>query len=181
MSIGHNTGAPAAAARTWIQILNRYREPSQGRGAIELAITALPLVALWFAAWFTYSHGYWWAPLAIAIPAAGFLVRLFAIQHDCGHGSFFPRRWMNDWVGRAIGVLTVTPYDVWRRNHAIHHSAAGNLDKRGIGDVDTLTVREYLALSRWGKFRYRLYRHPLVLFGIGPAYLFCWSSGCPSA
>lgn len=179
LSIGHNTGAPAAAARAWMQILNRYREPSHTRSAVELAITTLPLVALWIAAWFTYSLGYWWAPLAIAIPAAGFLVRLFAIQHDCGHGSFFPQRWMNDWVGRALGVLTVTPYDVWRRNHAIHHSAAGNLDKRGVGDVDTLTVREYLARPRWGRFKYRLYRHPLVLFGVGPAYLFLLEQRLP--
>ena len=106
------------------------------------------------------------------MPAAGFLVRLFMIQHDCGHGAFFRHRRANDWVGRVIGVLTLTPYDFWRRTHALHHASSGNLDRRGIGDVDTLTVREYLALSRWGRLRYRLYRHPLVMFGIGPAYLF---------
>ena len=94
------------------------------------------------------------------------------IQHDCGHGAFFRHRLANDWVGRVIGVLTLTPYDFWRRTHAIHHASSGNLDRRGIGDIDTLTVREYLALSRWGRLRYRLYRHPIVMFGIGPAYLF---------
>ena len=94
------------------------------------------------------------------------------IQHDCGHGAFFSRRWANDWTGRVIGVFTLTPYDFWRRNHAIHHATTGNLDRRGIGDVDTLTVREYRARSRWGRLAYRLYRHPLVMFGVGPAYLF---------
>ena len=122
----------------------RYREPSRIRSVFELAITALPLVALWTAAWFIYSLGYWWVSLLIAVPAAGFLVRLFMIQHDCGHGAFFPNKWANDWVGRVIGVLTMTPYDFWRRTHAIHHATSGNLDRRGIGDVDTLTVREYL-------------------------------------
>src|SRR5262249_56220455 len=84
----------------------------------------------------------------LAVPAAGFLVRLFMIQHDCGHGAFFHHRLANDWVGRVIGVLTLTPYDFWRRTHAIHHASSGNLDRRGIGDIRTLTVQEYLALSR---------------------------------
>ena len=94
------------------------------------------------------------------------------IQHDCGHGAFFRHRLANDWIGRALGVLTLTPYDFWRRTHAIHHATSGNLERRGIGDVDTLTVREYLALSRWRRLMYRLYRHPAVMFGVGPAYLF---------
>jgi omega-6 fatty acid desaturase (delta-12 desaturase) len=94
------------------------------------------------------------------------------IQHDCGHGSFFRHRLANDWVGRVIGVLTLTPYDFWRRTHAIHHASSGHLERRGIGDVDTLTVREYLSRSFWGRLRYRAYRHPLVMFGVGPAYLF---------
>ena len=128
MSIGHNTDAAAPEARLWTQILNRYREPSRVRSIVELVITALPLVALWTAAAVIYSFGYWWASLLIAVPAAGFLVRLFMIQHDCGHGLFFPNRAVNDWVGRVIGVLTVTPYDFWRRTHAIHHATSGNLD-----------------------------------------------------
>jgi omega-6 fatty acid desaturase (delta-12 desaturase) len=171
LSIGHNSSA-ASDARRWTQILAVYRKPNHGRSVAEVAITALPLVALWTAAWFTFWLGYAWATPLIAIPAAGFLVRLFMIQHDCGHGTFFSHRQANDWVGRVIGVLTLTPYDFWRRTHAIHHASAGNLDRRGIGDVDTLTVREYRALSRWGRLRYRLYRHPLVMFGFGPAYLF---------
>src|SRR5581483_11194934 len=88
------------------------------------------------------------------------------------HGSFFRRQWTNDWVGRAIGILTLTPYDFWRRTHAMHHASSGNLDRRGMGDIETLTVEEYFSRSRSGRLRYRLYRHPLVMFGVGPAYLF---------
>jgi acyl-lipid omega-6 desaturase (Delta-12 desaturase) len=179
LSIGHNTDTSASDARLWTQVLNCYRDSSRTRGVIELAITALPLAALWAAAWFTYSLGYWGVSLLIAVPAAGFLVRLFMIQHDCGHGAFFENRQANDWVGRVIGVLTLTPYDLWRQTHAIHHATAGNLDRRGIGDVDTLTVREYLACSRWGRLKYRLYRNPLVLFGLGPAYLFLLQQRLP--
>lgn len=94
------------------------------------------------------------------------------IQHDCGHGAFFRRRRINDWIGRAISVLTLTPYDSWRQAHAVHHASSGHLERRGVGDIDTLTVREYRALSPWGRLRYRLYRHPVVLFGIGPAFVF---------
>jgi omega-6 fatty acid desaturase (delta-12 desaturase) len=129
-------------------------------------------VALWVAAWFALSRGHAWASLLLAVPAAGFLLRLFMIQHDCGHGTFFSHRQVNNLVGRIISVLTLTPYDFWRRAHATHHATAGNLDRRGIGAVDTLTVREYRARSRWGRLKYRLYRHPLVMFGVGPTYLF---------
>jgi omega-6 fatty acid desaturase (delta-12 desaturase) len=163
---------PAASdARGWAQILVRYRAPSLARSIIELIITAGPLILLWSLMWVAVDLGYWFC-LLLAVPAAGFLVRLFMIQHDCGHGAFFHRRSTNDWVGRVIGVLTLTPYDFWRRKHAIHHATSGNLERRGIGDVDTLTVDEYLARSRWGQLRYRLYRHPFVMFGVGPAYLF---------
>ena len=172
LTVEHNTPPATREARHWTQILNCYREPSPARSIAELAITALPLVALWLASWFAFSWGHWWASLLIAIPAAGFLVRLFMIQHDCGHGAFFSKRWANDWTGRVIGVLTFTPYGHWRHTHAVHHATCGNLGRRGIGDVATLTVREYCALSRWGRLRYRLYRHPLVMFGFGPTYLF---------
>jgi omega-6 fatty acid desaturase (delta-12 desaturase) len=113
-----------------------------------------------------------WLPFVLAVPAASLVVRLFMIQHDCGHSAFFSSRKANDWTGRILGILTLTPYDVWRHSHAIHHAASGNLDRRGIGDIDTLTVKEYLSRSEWGRRRYRLYRHPLVMFGLGPAYLF---------
>ena len=127
-------GPYPSEARGWTQILARYRAPSAARSIIELIITAGPLILLWFLMWATLDLGYW-VCLLLAVPAAGFLVRLFMIQHDCGHGAFFHRRLTNDWVGRVIGVLTLTPYDFWRRTHAIHHSTSGNLDRRGIGDV----------------------------------------------
>ncbi|MCL4165105.1 UNVERIFIED_CONTAM: hypothetical protein GTU68_015146 [Idotea baltica] len=151
--------------------LTKYREPDHKRSAFELVVTVVPFAALCVAAWWSLSIGYW-LTLLISIPAAGFLVRLFLIQHDCGHYAFFRSRAMNDWVGRTLGVVTLTPYYVWRRSHAIHHATSGNLDKRGIGDIDTLTVREYQNRSAWGKFLYQLYRHPVVMFVIGPAYQF---------
>ena len=99
-------------------------------------------------------------------------MRFFLIQHDCGHGAFFKSKRANDWVGRVLGVFTMTPYAFWKRTHAIHHASHGNLERRGIGDIDTLTVEEYRALSPLGRLRYRIYRNPIVLFVIGPAYLF---------
>jgi acyl-lipid omega-6 desaturase (Delta-12 desaturase) len=161
----------APDSRAWAPVLARYREPSCARGVLEIVITAVPFVLIWILMWATLDSGYW-IRLLLAVPAAGFLVRLFMIQHDCGHGSFFRHRLANDWTGRVIGVLTLTPYDFWRRTHALHHASSGNLDHRGIGDIDTLTVREFLALSRWRQLLYRLYRHPIVMFGVGPAYVF---------
>jgi len=158
-------------ARAWARILARYREPSCARSIFELIITVVPLVLLWILMWAILDSGYWLC-LLLALPAAGFVVRLFMIQHDCGHGAFFRRRLANDWLGRVIGVVTLTPYDLWRRAHAIHHASSGNLNRRGIGDIDTLAVSEYLALSQWHRLKYRLYRHPIVMFGVGPAYLF---------
>jgi omega-6 fatty acid desaturase (delta-12 desaturase) len=157
--------------RAWSEVLAGYREPSNARSILEIAVTGLPLVLLWLLMWASLDIGYWLC-LLLSVPAAGFLVRLFMIQHDCGHGAFFRRRVVNDWVGRVIGVVTLTPYDFWRRTHAIHHAGSGNLDRRGIGDIDMLTVREYLALPRSRRLLYRLYRHPLVMFGIGPVYNF---------
>jgi len=161
-----------ATPRSWNVALARYRQPDNRRGAFEILVTAVPFVALWSVAALLVTNGYWWAGPILAVPAAGLLVRMFMLQHDCGHGALFSRRALNDWIGRAIGVLTFTPYDYWRRTHAVHHASAGNLDQRGIGDVDTLTVAEYRARSRAGRLRYWLYRNPLVMFGLGPAWLF---------
>ncbi len=121
----------------------------------------------------------YWLVLLLAIPNAGLMVRLFLIQHDCGHGALFSSRRMNDAVGRVIGVFTLTPYDLWKHFHAAHHAGSGNLDRRGLGDIDTITVAEYKARSYWGRLAYRLYRHPLVMFGIGPVYLFIFKQRLP--
>ncbi len=161
-----------------LPVLDGYRAPNLSRSAVEILVTLVPFVLLWIGAW--YAQG--WSLLlsfALGAVASGFLVRLFLIQHDCGHGSFFRRRRTNDWTGRAISVLTLTPYDTWRRSHATHHASSGNLDRRGIGDIKTLTVDEYLALPRWQRLVYRLYRHPLVMFGLGPAYLFLLRNRVP--
>lgn len=165
-------------ARAWAKALGRYRQPSSARGAAEIAVTVVPFAALWTLMGIAVTSGYWPA-LLLALPAAGFLVRLFMIQHDCGHGAFFAQRWANDWSGRILGVLTLTPYSLWKQTHAIHHAGSGNLDRRGVGDLETLTVDEYRSLSPWGRFRYRLYRHPFVMFGIGPTYLFVFQHRLP--
>ncbi len=168
----------ALAARDWIKILAKYRNPNILRSSFELFVSLAPFIALWAFAWWVLQYSYWLA-LGIAVVNGIFLVRLFLIQHDCGHNSFFTNRHVSDWVGRAIGVLTLTPYDVWRRTHSVHHSASGNLDRRGMGDVHTLTVAEYMALSKFGRLKYRLYRNPLVLFGLGPFYLFFLQNRLP--
>jgi acyl-lipid omega-6 desaturase (Delta-12 desaturase) len=159
------------AATSWQSRLANHRLQSNFRGILEILWTAIPFAALWIAAWSVFQVSPWLSIL-LGVPAAGFLVRLFLIQHDCGHGSLFTSRRANDWVGRVIGVITLTPYGYWRTAHAHHHAGSGNLERRGIGDIDTLTVAEYAALKPFGRLRYRLYRHPLVIFGLGPAYLF---------
>lgn len=166
------------AGREWAQLLAKYREPSSPRAAFELAVTLGPFLLLWGLAWWSLSVSYA-LTLLFAICAAPFVLRLFAIQHDCGHGAFFGSRSMNDWLGRALGVVTLTPYDVWRHSHSIHHSSSGNLGRRGIGDIDTLTVAEYAALTPFQRLKYRLYRNPLVLFGLGPSYIFLLENRLP--
>jgi omega-6 fatty acid desaturase (delta-12 desaturase) len=164
-------GVAARDPRTWPAALVPYHRPSTARSVIEILVTVIPFATLWALAALAVVNGLWWG-LILTLPAAGLLVRLFILQHDCGHGALFSRRRANDWTGRVLGILTLTPYDYWRRTHAVHHASAGNLDKRGIGDVHTLTVREYRALPGWGRARYWLYRHPVVMFGLGPAWLF---------
>lgn len=166
-----DTDETPIAARDWVRVLAQYREPNSWRSSFELAVSLIPFVALWVAACWIAPHSYLAAFLISALNGC-FLVRIFGIQHDCGHGSFFKNRHVSDWTGRVLGVLTLTPYDVWRRSHSIHHSHAGDLSHRGIGDVMTLTIEEYHQRTRFGRFLYRAYRHPLVMFGIGPTYLF---------
>jgi omega-6 fatty acid desaturase (delta-12 desaturase) len=158
-------------SQAWMKLLAPYRSPDIPRSLFELAITAAPFVVLWTLMWASLSVGYWLC-LLLALPTACFLMRLFMIQHDCGHGACFRRRATNDWVGRIIGVVTLTPYGFWLRAHALHHANAGNLDHRGSGDIITLTATEYVEQTRIQRLIYRLYRSPLVMFGLIPTYLF---------
>jgi omega-6 fatty acid desaturase (delta-12 desaturase) len=141
--------------------------------------TFIPYAVLWYLMYLSLAVSYW-LTLPLAILAAGFLVRVFIIFHDCGHGSFFRSRKANEVVGFVAGVLTFTPYRHWRWEHALHHSSAGDLDRRGTGDVWTLTVQEYLEASRWKRFAYRLARNPVVLFVLAPLVLFVLLQRIPS-
>ncbi len=143
-----------------------YREAKPDRAARQL-LSTLALFGLTCAVMVGAAAVSFWLALPLAVPAGGLLVRLFIFQHDCGHDSFLPSRAANDRVGRLLSLLTVTPYDSWKRSHALHHASTGDLSRRGTGDIETLTVREYLALSSWRKLRYRLYRNPVVLILIG--------------
>jgi omega-6 fatty acid desaturase (delta-12 desaturase) len=154
-------------ARRWNRLLEPYKDPKTVRSLFQVANSAIPFAALWLLMLWSSQHAYW-ATLLLALPAAGLLVRLFIIQHDCGHGSFLRSKGASTALGSAIGVLTLTPYHYWKRDHQIHHATSGNLDKRGHGDIDTITVAEYRERSFWGRLAYRLYRNPLVLFVIGP-------------
>jgi omega-6 fatty acid desaturase (delta-12 desaturase) len=163
-------------------LTRRYKAygADRARSLFQLATTAMPFFAL-LALMVTVARGHPLLILLLAIPAAGLLVRLFIIQHDCGHGSYFRSRSANDLLGRMIGVLTLTPYAHWRSGHAIHHASSGNLDRRGRGDVDVFTVAEYRALSPLGQIGYRLYRNPFVMVLIGAPLNFIVLQRLPTA
>lgn len=166
-------------AVAWGRALRPYRGSNAVRGARELAVTVIGFASIVYSMIWAIEIELFPLYALLILPASGFLVRLFMIQHDCAHRSFFPSRRANDCVGRLIGIATLTPHDHWRTSHAFHHASSGDLDRRGIGDVLTLTVAEYLARSPWGRFRYRLYRHPAVMFGIGPSFLFLLHNRLP--
>jgi len=163
--------ATNAAVRSWNALLAKYKDPDPRRSVFQLVLSAVLFAGTWLLMYLTHRHAYW-LTLLLAVPAAFFLIRLFIIQHDCGHGSFFRSSRVADAVGSVLGVLTLTPYHYWKKTHAMHHATSGNLEHRGFGDIDTLTVQEYLALSRWRRIGYRLYRNPIVLFFVGAALHF---------
>lgn len=166
---GARSGASADEAERIGQEFSRQFKscgPDLKRSLFQLITTATPFFVL-LAVMATATRGRYWLTLLLAVPAAGLLVRLFIIQHDCGHNSFFRSRAANDFLGRAIGVLTLTPYGEWKSGHAIHHASSGNLDRRGWGDVGTMTVREYKAASPLQKLGYRLFRSPFVMVLLG--------------
>jgi len=170
----------AATVPVWKEIIAKYQKPAVWRGIWQLVNTLVPLATLWFLIYLCLPV-VWWLTIPLAVLAGGFLVRLFIIFHDCGHGSFFPSRKANDIVGFITGVLTFTPFRHWSREHAIHHATSGDLDRRGTGDIWTLTVQEYLEASRWRRFAYRLARNPVILFGLAPFYMFLVKQRIPSA
>jgi acyl-lipid omega-6 desaturase (Delta-12 desaturase) len=155
----------------WANTVAKYKCPSQLKSIWQITNSLLPFCGLWYLMYLSLSSSYW-LTLILAIPTAGFLVRIFIIQHDCGHHSFFRSRRSNDRLGGFCGLFTLTPYYLWRRSHSRHHASSGDLSHRGHGDVWTLTVDEYRQLPYLGRLRYRLYRNPLFMFVVGPAALF---------
>jgi acyl-lipid omega-6 desaturase (Delta-12 desaturase) len=165
MQNGTNTKA------NWQQAVSRYSNPDLRRSTWQIVNTLVPFFSLWYLMARSVAVGYW-LTLLLAIPTAGFMVRTFILFHDCGHGSLFKSRQANDIVGMVTGLINFMPFYRWRREHAMHHATAGNLDRRGVGDVYTMTVEEYLAASRWKRFGYRLFRNPVIMFLLGPAFVF---------
>ena len=158
----------------WIEVIKKYNTPDIRKSIWQLVNSFIPYVIIWYLMYLSLDISYW-ITLGLSVFAAAFLVRLFIIFHDCGHGSFFRSKKLNRIIGTVIGTLVFTPYDRWHSSHAVHHATVGNLDKRGVGDVWTLTVEEYKKLPIWKRLVYRIYRNPVVLFLIGPFFLFVLS------
>jgi omega-6 fatty acid desaturase (delta-12 desaturase) len=172
-------GKSRADTSGWRQVVARYQKPSIGRGVWQIVNTLVPYGACWYLMYLSLAVS-WWLAVPLAVLAGAFLVRMFIIFHDCGHGSFFKSSAANHILGAITGVLTLTPFYHWRWQHGIHHASSGDLDRRGTGDVWTLTVREYLEASRWKRFAYRLARNPFVLFVLAPLFLFLVMHRVPS-
>lgn len=156
---------------SWMQIVQKYNKPKAIRSWWQVINSAVPYFGLWVLMVYSLSVSYW-LTLLLSVFASGFLVRIFIIFHDCGHGSFFNSPWLNRLVGIPAGLLVFTPYHKWHHDHLIHHQTVGNLDKRGTGDVKTLTVEEYQKMSKSQRFWYRVYRNPIVLLVVAPFFLF---------
>ncbi|UCH79987.1 MAG: fatty acid desaturase [Nitrospiraceae bacterium] len=165
----------------WYQATSRYETPDPRKATWQILDTFIPYIALWAGMIYTVAYGYsYWITFALILAASVLLVRIFIFFHDCCHGSFFASSRSNRILGYVSGILTFTPYEDWRRSHAIHHATVGDLDRRGTGDVSLLTVDEYLASSGRTRLAYRLYRNPLVMFGFGPALMFLFRFRLPS-
>ena len=155
----------------WRSIVSKYNFPDPGKSIWQLIDSIGPLLVIWLLMYLSIDISYW-ITLALAVPAAGFMVRIFIIFHDCGHKSFFKKTVWNEWIGFFIGLLTFTAYHSWHRSHNKHHATVGNLDKRGVGDVLTMTVAEYKAAKWYKRTFYRIYRNPVVMFLIAPPLIF---------
>lgn len=166
--------------RAWMKIVQNYSQPVAWRSWWQVINSVIPYFGLWVLMFYSLSISYW-LTLLLSIFAAGFLVRIFIIFHDCGHGSFFKSPTTSKLVGIFTGFLVFTPYHKWHHDHLIHHQTVGNLDKRGVGDVKTLTVEEYMSMPRIKRLLYRAYRHPIILLIIGPFVLFTILFRIPSS
>jgi omega-6 fatty acid desaturase (delta-12 desaturase) len=155
----------------WRAAVAKYQRPSLWRSLWQIINTFIPYVALLYVMYLSLAYSYW-LTLGLAVVAGGLLLRIFIIFHDCCHSSFFVSRKANDIVGMIAGFLVFTPYHRWRHEHAVHHATSGDLDHRGVGDIYTMTVNEYRNASRFERLKYRLFRHPIVLLGLGPLYTF---------
>jgi omega-6 fatty acid desaturase (delta-12 desaturase) len=165
------TASPAKEKPVWTKIVAAYNHPENRLSRIQIANSFLPYFALMVLAYATV-HTSWLIAAPLSILAGMFMVRIFIIQHDCGHQSFFKSKRANNWLGFICGVMTFTPYAFWRATHAIHHATSGDLDYRGIGDIETKTLAEYEALGPLQRLGYRLYRNPFLMFTLGPLYVF---------
>jgi acyl-lipid omega-6 desaturase (Delta-12 desaturase) len=161
--------APGTEGPSWRDALAPYARPHLGRSLLDIATSIVPYLALSALMYLTLAVSYLLV-LALAIPAAGFVLRTYIVFHDCAHGSFLPSKRANAWLGVALGLVVYAPFVSWRHSHAVHHATAGDLDRRGVGDVLTLTVAEYRASPWRRRLGYRLFRNPLVMFGLGPIY-----------
>ena len=164
---------------TWRKAVKNYQNPVIRKSIWQLINTLVPYAVLWYLMVLLIEYSYWLV-LPLAILAGGLVVRMFIFFHDCGHYSFFKSAKANHWVGSILGVLVFTPFFQWRQSHAVHHATAANLDKRGVGDVWTLTVDEFLEAPWWKQLFYRIYRNPLIMFGVGPLLSFLILSRLPN-
>jgi omega-6 fatty acid desaturase (delta-12 desaturase) len=165
----------------WYETTSRYAQRDISKAVLQLLDTFIPYFSLLSLMVYTVRHGYsYWITLALAVAAAAFLTRIFIFFHDCTHGSFFASPRWNRNLGYVCGILTSTAFHDWRRSHAGHHIRAGDLDRRGFGDIWTLTVEEYLTAPALTRLAYRLYRNPLIMFGLGPGYYFLLRNRIPT-
>jgi omega-6 fatty acid desaturase (delta-12 desaturase) len=173
LTLNSDSSTSQETGADWESSIKAHAQPDLQKAIWQLINTFVPYIALWGLMIFTIQQGYsYWITLALALVAAGIWARTFIFFHDCGHGSFFASRQANRILGYISGILTFTPYEDWRRAHAVHHATAGDLDRRGVGDVWTMTVAEYLSSSKRIRFAYRVYRNPFIMFGLGPTIIF---------
>jgi len=153
--------------RSWEKVIMKYNHPKLSKSIWQICNSLIPYIFIWYLMYRSLAYSYW-VTLLLSIVASGFLIRIFIIFHDCGHRSFFVSAKANKIIGKIMGIIAFTPYDRWHNQHRTHHATSGNLDKRGIGDVWTMTVDEYIKSSFWNRFFYRAFRNPFIMFTVGP-------------